>query len=450
MNLIKSSIPLLLSGTVTLLLLGVLVVGMVLPVMADPIRQVGGDFATPTLSPVSISDVPVTLVGGTVETITYAGEVSGPFTVGETRAVSDYPHGATFTVTVDSELAIDRVTLFVRYPHGSGTRSQAELIDPEANEWRALLYDTPGQPPWQVLNFYWSVIATNGEAAETTPQSFTYSDPTRVWFKSETPLLRLYWFGYDESFGQVAQNAMYAVRERHELGFGRGLSYTPIGVLFPDVATFAEFQAGGEDGVRQRAGFTSNELGMTVQRFINIGRTSSCPVYPRAEEQTVEWLYDYTASVITHEVTHLYQFDNNLNGPTWFIEGGATWFSSNPFRGREEGLRQRGLDDDLPTLQGVGPSTSAYTPNGCNALVYWMGTSFHNYIYGAYGMEAITTWYELVSRNFNMDDALIGATGKNLAELERDWRIYLGLVPEVYVRPTDAYRIPPTTTPFGQ
>ncbi|PJF44680.1 MAG: hypothetical protein CUN55_02700 [Phototrophicales bacterium] len=429
---------------------GLLFVVMIVPaVLAQPQLQNGADFPTPTLSPVSLDMIPVERVGGAVESKTYPAEVIGPFEISETTATSNYPHGAIFTVAIHSELAISNVTLFVRYPHGSGTRAIAERVDADSTQWRALLYDTPGQPPWQEFDFYWSITATNGEFAETTSQFFVYDDPTRVWFKSETPLLRLYWFGYDESFGQVAQEAVYAVRERHEQGFGRGLTYTPIAVLFPDLTTFAEFQAGGESGVRRRAGFTSNDLGMTVQRFLDLGNSSSCPLYPHPEEQTLEWLYDYTATVITHEITHLYQYDNNIIGPTWFIEGGATWFSSNPLRGRQEGLRDRAPDDDLPTLQGVGPSSSAFTPNGCNALVYWMGTSFHNYIYGAYGMDTIATWYDLVSRNFSMDDALVEATGKTLAELERDWRLYLGLNPEVFVRPTDPYQFPPTPTPFG-
>ncbi len=446
----KLHIPALWVGMATLFSFAIVLVVMTMPAIAHPSRQNGADFATPTLSPIDLEAVTIELVGGSVETSTYPAETIGAFEIGETIATSDYPNGAVFTVTVNSELAIDQVTLFVRYPHGSGTRALAQLLNPTGNQWQALLYDTPGQPPWQEFDFYWSITATNGEFAQTTPQFYIYNDPTREWFKSETPLLRLYWFGYDETFAQVAQDAMYALRERHELGFGRGLSYIPIAILFPDLPSFAEFQSGGVEGTRRRAGFTSSDLGMTVQRFIDTGATSSCPIYPEPSEQTQGWLYDYTASVIAHEVSHLYQYENNIIGPTWFIEGGATWFSSNPFRGRQEGLRDRDSDDDLPTLQGVGPSSSAFTPSGCNALVYWMGTSFHNYIYGAYGMEAVTTWYDLVSRNFSMDDALIGATGKNLAELERDWRIYLGLVPEVYVRPTDAYQFPPTPTTFGQ
>lgn len=419
--------------------------------IANPPLQNGSDFATPTLSPVDIdlADFPVTEVGGSYETLSYPGETIGDFRIIGTEAVSNYPKGASFVLEVESELEIARVTLFARYLFGSGVRAIAQPVEGSDTLWEALLYDTPGQPPWQEFEFYWSITADNNDFAETTPQAFVYSDPTRVWYKSDSPLLRVYWFGGEQEFGEIAQYAIYAVRERHEIGFGGGLSYTPIAVIFPDLESFAEFQSGGVEGVRGRAGFTSNSLGMTVQRFIGTGFASSCPIYPRPEEQTTEWLYRYTAGVITHEVTHLYQYDYNINGPTWFMEGAATWFSMEPFRGREEGLRLRDSDDDLPTLQGVGPSSSAYTPAGCNALSYWMGTSFFNYIYGAYGLEAIGMWHDAIGRNRTMNDALVAATGKTLAELEREWRIYLGLTPDVYVRPTDPYQFPATATPFG-
>jgi hypothetical protein len=79
-----------------------------------------------------------------------------------------------------------------------------------------------------------------------------------------------------------------------------------------------------------------------------------------------------------------------------------------------------------------------------------MGTSFYNFMYGTYGLEGIGQWHELLGNNLRMDDALVQVTGKTLAELERDWRIYLGLVPDPYVRPTEPYAFPPTVTPFGQ
>lgn len=419
------------------------------PVAARPSSQNGQDFATPTLSPVELDPVAVTQVGGALEKVTYPAETLGDFAVGNTFALSNYPHGATFTVSVKTDKIIQGITLFARYPHRSGTRAVAEQTD-TPGEWKAVLYDRPGQPPWQEFDFYWSITAEDSSFVETTPQHFVYNDPTRVWFKAETPLLRLYWFGYDESFAQVAMEGIAAVQERYLLGFGQPLSYVPVAVLFADVESFAEFSSGGVTGAQQRAGFTSNELGMTVQRFIEIGLPRGCSVFPSISEQTVEWLYAYTTEVITHEVAHLYQFENNINGPTWFIEGGATWFSMESFRVRQEGLRDRDSDDDLPTLQGSGPSSGSFTPNGCNALAYWMGASFYNYIYGAYGMDAIGTWLGLIGQTYRMDEALLQATGKTLSELEHDWRIYLGLTPEVFVMPTDEYRFPPTVTPFGQ
>lgn len=429
---------------------GLITMGLVLPAWADPPYQNGFDFPTPTSNPMNIDQVVVQRVGGHHEVITYDGQTYDGFTIGETIALSDYPNGATFTIQIESQSDIRGVTLFVDYPHGSGTRAIAQPTDNDL-EWQAVLYDRPGQPPWQEFDFHWSINDVDGNFIETAEQHFIYNDPTREWLKAETPLLRLYWFGYPEEFGQIAMEGMYAVRERHEIGFGGGLSYVPIAVLFADVESFAEFRSGGTDAAARLAGFTSNDLGMTVQRFIERGNASSCPIRAAAQDQTVEWLYNMTVSTITHEITHLYQHDFHVNGPTWFTEGGATWFSLDPERGRQEGLRDRASDVDLPTLQGTGPGYRIdRAPNGCNALAYWMGTSFYNFMYGTYGLAAIGQWHELLSNNLRMDDALVQVTGKTLAELERDWRIYLGLAPDPYVRPTEPYAFPPTVTPFGQ
>lgn len=437
-------------GLSLILLSGLIIIGLVLPAWAQPRSQNGSDFPTPTPNLVNIDPVVVQRFGGQTEILTYDGETSNGFVVGETTAISDYPNGANFTVRIEGEAEINGVTLFVRYPHGSGTRAIATPTENDL-EWQAVLYDRPGQPPWQEFEFHWSINDVDGDFIETTEYHFVYSDPTREWLKAETPLLRLYWFGYPEEFGQVAMEGMYAVRERHEIGFGGGLSYIPIAVLFADVESFAEFRSGGTDASARLAGFTSNELGMTVQRFINRGIQSSCQIRVAPEDQTVEWLYGITVSTITHEITHLYQHDFHVTGPTWFTEGGATWFSLNPERGRQEGLRDRAPDEDLPTLQGSGPGYRIErAPNGCNALAYWMGTSFYNFMYGTYGLEAIGQWHQLLSTNMRMDDALLEVTGKTLAELERDWRIYLGLTPDPYVRPTEPYAFPPTVTPFGQ
>lgn len=415
-------------------------------VRAEPPTQA---LPTPTLSLSDPGDIQIVEVGGTSETLTFAGEEVDGIRIGETTARSEYPDGAVFTVMIESDtIEINTVTLRVRYPHNSGARSFAERTD-NPNEWRTVLYEIGGdQPPWQEFDFFWSIADTNGNVYRSSQNHFVYSDPARVWYLADGPYLKLYWFGYGGELAFTVHQLMAAFRERFELAFGEGLSYKPIAVLFADQASFAEFLDGGDSRARRILGFTSSDLGMTVQRFFEPG-PRSCPLFPPVEEQTDQFIYEYTASVIGHELTHLYQFDKNLTGPHWFQEGAAEWFS-NAFRNHPQGLLPTSPDDDLPTLQGVGPSTGAGTPSGCNALAYWVGASFHNYIYNMYGMEAIQIWYDRMSRNFLMDDALIEATGKNLAQLERDWRVWLGYPAEVYVRPTDVYRFPPTVTPFGQ
>ncbi|MBI5931778.1 MAG: hypothetical protein HY862_20885 [Chloroflexi bacterium] len=436
-----------LSGAAALLLILMLLVSYAFPVLAAP-RLQGTDYPTMTPANVEIDPVAVEEVGGNSEPVVFLGETKDGFTIGDTTVVSDYPNGATFTVTIQSEQELDQVTLVIRYPHGSGTRVQAGRGTGE-NEWVATLYDTDDQPPWLRMDFFWRVIDLAGGSVETTAQNYVYSDPTRVWYHAANDQLELYWFGWPEEFAQAVMHGMAVVQERWLLGFGEPLSFRPIAVVFSDADTFGEFSNAGAAGNSRRAGFTSNDLGITVQRFPELGFISSCPRNPPPEDQTIEWAYDYMTEVITHEVTHLYQFDKNVGGPTWFVEGGATWFSLNSIRAGT-GLRDHNPGQDILTLQGDGPGGGGNIPNGCNAPGYWMGASFIQWIYGQYGMEGIHQWFDLISRNTRMNEALIAVTGKNLAQLEPEWRAYLGYNPEPFVPPTQEYQFPPTVTPFGQ
>ncbi len=436
-----------LSGIAVSLLILILLVSYAFPVLASP-RLQGTDYPTMTPASVEIDPVLVEEVGGNADPIAFPGETVGATVFGVTTVVSDYPNGATFTVTIETDQEIDQVTLFIRYPHGSGTRVPAGRGAGE-DEWVAILYDTSDQPPWQRMDFFWRAIDLEGGSVETAPQNYVYSDPTRVWYRAANDQLELYWFGWPEEFAQVVMEGMAAVQERWLMGFGELLSFRPIAVVFSDADTFGEFSNAGAAGNSRRAGFTSNDLGMTVQRFPELGFISSCPRNPSPQEQTMEWAYDYMTEVITHEVTHLYQFDKNVGGPTWFVEGGATWFSLNSIRAGT-GLRDHTAGQDITTLQGPGPGGGGNIPNGCNAPGYWMGASFIQWIYGQFGMEGIAEWFNLISRNTRMDDALIAVTGKSLAQLEPEWRTYLGYDPQPFIPPTDAYQFPATVTPFGQ
>ena len=153
-----------------------------------------------------------------------------------------------FTLSPESSNGeIEDGILFLRYAHGSGTRVVAEY-DVEHEVWVAHPWKTgEGQPAWTHFQFYWRVRDETGFTIDTPAYEADYTDPTREWFRMETPYYVVYWFGMAENnpdqFAQYAARAIAATHPRRVEGFGRALSYTPIGVIYGSSEAMSEISA---------------------------------------------------------------------------------------------------------------------------------------------------------------------------------------------------------------
>lgn len=414
-----------------------MLIGLSLPATAAPSPQ---DMATPT--PHEVEDVTYTLtvVGGEEETLTFPDEEVDGVTFSEVTATSQYPRGVVFTADISSEqenFEIQSLTLFIRFDHGSGSRAAAEY-DPAEEVWVAHPWIAgEGQPAWTHFTFYWSLVDAEGNGYETTPQEMTYSDPTREWFRVESDLVLAYWYGFGEDTAdQIAHDIAYAVaatEERRVIGFGGPLSYKPVAVIYPDEVGLGEIYGSGATN-SNAAGFTSNELGMTVQ---DIGmpsdewyeRQADCIWLTSREERTLERRIRGTVfGTIPHEITHLYQFDHGVSrGPLWWTEGQAEWFTYSPGQYDRRLRTLAELDPELATLDGEGIGASAFEADGCYALAYDVGPSFINWLLSNYGgAEAHGQIIEAMGANTSPVDAIEIVTGRDFLDLENEWRSYLG------------------------
>jgi len=198
-------------------------------------------------------------------------------------------------------------------------------------------------------------------------------------------------------------------------GFGRELSYTPVGVIYGSREAMSEMVGSGVTNPTA-GGYTSDSLGITVQ-FVPPDRDDA---------YLTEWL----AHVLTHELTHLYQFDvvGGARGPNWWTEGQADWFA---YAAGDYDARLFNLAtlQDLPTLSKPVPRNIEQADGGLY-LVYDMGASFVNWLNLTYGgMETHRQVVELMQRGAALYDALEQATGKPFFDLENEWRAYIDLPP---------------------
>lgn len=414
------------------------IAGLAFPVLAAPGRQ-DDSLNLPTPTPVAVEQTPYTLtvVGGEAEALTFDhGEQDG-FALGETTVVSQYPRGMIFTINPASDTGdIQDVILFIRFVHGSGTRVVANW-DEEMGAWVAHPWQTgEGQPAWTHFEFHWRVRDTSGASVDTEPIPIDYWDPGREWFRMESDLVILYWFGFGEddpdAIAQQMADSMAATQERRVLGFGRELSYKPIAVVYPSRDALAEIYGSGVANNRV-AGFTSSDLGMSVQilRGTDVPPgNENCVWALKPEEWTMEKRIETIYSTTTHEVVHLYQYDilGGPLGPLWWTEGQPEWFSIAPGL-YDRRLRHLGTLQDIPSLT-TDIGSNLTQADGCYALAYDVGPSFINFLLTNYGgidthrqiaalMRTGPTIYEAVER----------VTGKPFLDVENEWREYLGLKP---------------------
>jgi hypothetical protein len=383
--------------------------------VAAPPQQ-GGEIPTPTLYPSENTPYTLETVGGEDLTLTFDLAAANGITPGTTTVTSDYPHGMIFTVAPTSENGdILDVILFIRYPHGSGTRVVAEF-DPDQNAWIARPWELgDGQPAWTHFDFYWRIRDTTDVSIDTEPQACDYWDPNREWYRMESDDVIVYWYGFSDDdpnrFAHSAADGMAATQERRREGFDTMISYKSVAVIYADREGWNETYGSGISHPTA-GGQTSSDLGMTVQ------------FSPGGDEgEVIRWL----TNVITHEMTHLWQYDvmKGNSGPDWWVEGQADWFAT-------------GWDDfdarlmNLATLQDVPSITTNISREQVQAdgrpyLNYYMGQSFVNWFIATYGIEAhAQLMVKMRDDGTDLYDALEEVTGKSFFDLENDWRVYLG------------------------
>lgn len=370
--------------------------------------------------------------------------------------ITRYPMGLDFTVKIappaDLGENIVSVNLVYRFPAGTQGRVRAQKIDEEV--WQAVPYDTRGLPPWMTMNVVWRVAYGETGVVETAPVSVPYIDPTRTWSRIESEDVIIYWFDFPDEFGEILAHAFVHVRDRFIQGFGSVLPFKPTVIIFPPGDSMGEFQSGGQINPRT-TGQANNDTYSAVLRVRGLEIEDIRKDCIWNEERNLDWQMRFAASVATHEVAHLYQYAfYGARGPAWWTEGQATFFEleMGPV---DERLRHlvTVLEQDLSTLQGMGPSGEVGTPaiDGCTHLGYEMGASFINWLINTHGgYVAHQEIVRLTRANTVLDQAIEIATGIPFAELENQWRQYIGLTTEAFVPPTQSYQFPPSPTPFGQ
>jgi hypothetical protein len=333
---------------------------------------------------------------------------------------------------------IERISLPYTFSNRGLKGNPAEIRPGSApNEWVAILYELRGMTPWHELEARWEIRTQDGATIESEPLRTVYGDPTREWFRAESEDIVVYWFGVADQLGRYVINAMAANREKYHAGFGIALPYRPVAIIYPPGGLWNEYKgrATVDDTDFGSTGTIIRETGSTIQRVRTLEPAAirqNCIWNP--QDPGEEFQFNQAASTTVHEVAHLYQDALGLNGPSWWIEGQATFFETfaeYPVHDRLRKLAE--LRGSFPSFQGEGPGGGAYTAaeDGCTHLIYDMGSSFMLWLADTHGgLDMYRQIVDQMSAGNTLEVSLQNVTGQSLLDLENEWRAFLGQ-PEV-------------------
>ncbi len=409
----------------TLLLSLTVIIGAILTPAPVTHAQDGGDYT-------------VTVVGGVDTPSTYDDQTVEGFTFTGMTFQSSYPTGMTFTVAITppENVTIRDVALEYTFTNTGDRGEPAEISQgAEPNTWVATLYALRGMTPWHKIDASWRVRTTDGSTINTALLHAIYYDPTREWYRAESDDILVYWFGVSDELGRYVIDAMARNREKYREGFGILLPYRPVAIIYPPGGVWNEYKAGVaiDDTDFGSTGTIIEAPGSTVQRVRTLEPAAirkDCIWNPANPDQ--EFQFNQAASTTVHEVAHLYQHELGISGPTWWVEGQATFFETFPEYPVHDRLRKLAelRNGDFPSFQGEGPGGGAYTASedGCTHLIYDMGSSFMLWLVDAHGgLETYLAIVNEMEHGATLEQALQTATGVPMLDLENEWRAFLGV-----------------------
>lgn len=356
---------------------------------------------------------------------------------------SHFPHDLTFSLVVRSDAGdIMKADLYLQV----GWEETMWLVAPEpftpAPEVElAAVWNTFAEtvPPFVEITHYWEVRDSTGETLSTKPIRTEYTDATHDWQRLEDDHVVVFWYDQPASFGDVLFQASREAYDHVAHTTGATTDRAIRVVIYNNQADFCAFYAP-----------------RTCQDWIG-GQTFS--------GITVQWgsnLSWFTENVVPHELAHVFYGeilrDTWLPVPTWFNEGIAI-YNERHDHSRDMTLvldaAEEGKLETLPVMTRGGG-----VAHGEVNLWYAVAYSLVAYLAETYGEETLGELILTLADNIPFEDALVQTMGLDIAQLEMEWRAWLGYpvdsiptpvpfptMPEVTIVPPTVPRGQPTRTP---
>ncbi|MGD1997037.1 MAG: peptidase MA family metallohydrolase [Anaerolineae bacterium] len=357
---------------------------------------------------------------------------------------SHFPDNMTFQLSVRSDAGdIVEATLYLEV----GWAEAIELVVPEpftpAPEVQLTAIWTTGSqtvPPFIEIIYHWQLTDANGETFSTEPVQTEYADTNHDWERLQDEHAIVLWYDRPSSFGEDLFRAAQEAYD-HVANITGTTTDRPIRIVIYN--TQADFCVM----------YSICETWVGGQTFSGI---------------TVQWGTDrdwLVHDVVPHELAHVFYGevfrDTWVNVPTWFNEGIAV-YNERTDHSEEMGMVRDAAEEgrlrSLPVMTRGGG-----VAHGEVGLWYAIAYSLVAYVADAYGEETLGELILTLAGNTRFEEALAQTTGLDMAQLELEWRAWLGYpvesVPTPITLPTMAItpmglptvrQSPSTSTPSPQ
>jgi len=259
--------------------------------------------------------------------------------------------------------------------------------------------------PFSRVNYLWRITHENGEVFDSPQYQFFYEDNRIQWKSLEEKPFQIHWDEGDTNFAQgILDTAQEGLKEIQSILPLRAPESLDIYVYPGDDLLQSALLL---ESLGWVAGHADPKLGVVIVSL------------PSGPEQ---WLL--TQQRIPHEIMHILLFQEMQQGyrylPTWLSEGLASMAELYPnpdYRAVLEDATQRKALLPISSMCLGFPrlASSAF-------LSYAQSASFVNFLHNQYGTSGLKTLLAAYSNGLDCDRGLEQAFGKNLSQLERQWR----------------------------
>ncbi|MBI3359834.1 MAG: hypothetical protein HY023_01855 [Chloroflexi bacterium] len=330
----------------------------------------------------------------------------GRIIVTDNTASYEFGKRITFTLTVNSAVEVQAITLFVLTSDDSRTQVTEADFTPGTSVTATVergLRDHP-VPPFSAVKYWWRVADASGAELTTDPATLAYEDNRFTWQTAQRGVVTAHWYAGDLAFGQLAADIGAGALERINRDIGAPPPESVDAYIYKSVK---DLQGGLELGGRTWVGGHADPaLGVVLI------------VVPPGPEAALGLERD-----LPHELTHvlIYQFTkpNYAAVPSWLNEGLAVTQQVQPdptYRLAVQRAQSAGTLLPLTELCGAFPVDAADA-----TLAYAESESVVRYIRDRWGSAKLAALLAAYADGATCAGGTQRVLNTTLAGLENDW-----------------------------